>query len=151
MQRLDESMKSALRNNICYLATSSKNGVTNVIPVGLVEVLDDSTIAVVDVRMDKTRRNLEENENVALAVTDSNKLQGYQFKGKASVVTTGEMMAWANEFVKKKLEKRRELLLNRLKSEKDPEMISKIKKLSEVTYQPKAVILVKVEEVYRTM
>jgi predicted pyridoxine 5'-phosphate oxidase superfamily flavin-nucleotide-binding protein len=151
MQRLDESMKSALRNNICYLATSSKDGVPNVIPVGLVEVLDDSTIAVVDVRMDKTRRNLKENENVALAVTDSNKLQGYQFKGKASVVTTGEMMAWANEFVKKKLEKRHELLLNRLKSEKDPEIISKIKKLSEVTYQPKAVILIKVEEVYRTM
>jgi len=41
MQRLDESMKTVLRNNICYLATSSRDGVPNVIPVGLVEALDD--------------------------------------------------------------------------------------------------------------
>jgi len=50
-----------------------------------------------------------------------------------------------------KFEKRCELLLNRLNSETDSEIISKIKKLSEVTYQLKAVILIKVEEVYRTM
>jgi len=50
-----------------------------------------------------------------------------------------------------KFEKRCELLLNRLNSETDSEIISKIKKLSEVTYQLKAVILIKVEKVYRTV
>ncbi|TDA30318.1 MAG: hypothetical protein DSO04_06135 [Hadesarchaea archaeon] len=151
MQRLDDLMKLALRSNICYLATSSKEGVPNVVPMGLVEVLDDSTIAVIDVLMHKTRKNLAENDNVALAVTDVNRLAGYQFKGKASVVSTGEMMEWARELVKKKQEKRRELLADRLKSETDPERISKIKKLMEVTYQPKAVVLIKVKEIYRTM
>jgi predicted pyridoxine 5'-phosphate oxidase superfamily flavin-nucleotide-binding protein len=79
-----------------------------VVPVGLVEVLDDSTIAIVDVRMDKTRKNLAENDNVALAVTDVNRLVGYQFKGKAYVVSEGEIMEWAKEFVKRKQERRRE-------------------------------------------
>ena len=151
MQKLDESMKLALRNNICYFATCSKNGIPNVVPMGLVEVLDDSTIAIVDVLMKKTRKNLEENNNVAIAVTDVNRLVGYQFKGKASVITTGELMEWANEFVKKKHEKRKEILINRLKSEKDPEIISKIEKRINVMYKPKAVVIIKVEEIYRTM
>jgi len=151
MQKLDESMKLALKNNICYLATCSKDGVPNVVPVGLVEVFDDSTIAVVDVLMNKTRRNLAENDNVAIAVTDVNRLVGYQFKGKASVISEGEIMEWAREFVKKKQERRRELLANRLKSETNPEIISKIKRLMEVEHKPKAVVLIRVNEVYRTM
>jgi predicted pyridoxine 5'-phosphate oxidase superfamily flavin-nucleotide-binding protein len=151
MQKLDDSMKTALRNNISYLATCSKDGVPHVIPVGLVEVLDDSTIAVVDVLMKKSRKNLAENDHAALAVTDANRLVGYSFKGEASVTSTQEMMRWAEEFVKKRLEKRRELLTNRLKSETNPEMISKIKKLIEAEYQPKAVVLIKVGEVYRVM
>ena len=121
------------------------------VPVGLVEVLDDSTIAIVDVRMDKTRKNLAENDNVALAVTDVNRLVGYQFKGKAYVVSEGEIMEWAKEFVKRKQERRREILADRLKTETNPESISKIKKLMEVEYKPKAVVLIKVNEVYRTM
>jgi predicted pyridoxine 5'-phosphate oxidase superfamily flavin-nucleotide-binding protein len=151
MQRLDDFMKLALRTNICYLATCSKDGIPNVVPVGLVEVLDDSTIAIVDVLMNKTRKNLAENDNVALAVTDVNRLVGYQFKGKAYAVSEGEIMEWAKEFVKRKQEKRRELLANRLKTETNPELISKIKKLMEVEYKPKAVVLIKVNEVYRTM
>ncbi len=148
---LDENMKVALRSNVCYLATSSKEGVPNVVPVGLVDVLDASTIVVVDVLMNKTRKNLAENENVALAVTDSNRLLGYQFKGKASVVTSGELMSWASEFLKAKYERRRKMLLERLKSETDPEKIAKIKRMAEDERHPKAVVVIKVEEVYRTM
>jgi predicted pyridoxine 5'-phosphate oxidase superfamily flavin-nucleotide-binding protein len=151
MQRLDDTMKLALRNNICYLGTCSKDCVPNVVPMGLVEVLDDSTIAVVDVLMNKTRKNLAENDNVALAVTDVNRLVGYQFKGKASVVSAGEIMAWAGEFSERKHEKRREHLISRLRSETDLERISKIKKMVEVTHQPKAVVMIRVEEIYKTM
>lgn len=148
---LDESVKLALKNNICYLATSSKTYVPNVVPMGLVDVLDDSTIAVVDVLMNKTRKNLAENENVAIAVTDSNRLVGYQIKGKASVITEGKLMEWATEFTKAKHEKRREILKKRLQQETDPEKISKIKEMMEVIRHPKAVVLIKVDEIYRTM
>lgn len=68
--QLSEDMKEVLRSNICYFATSSKDGKPNVVPVGLVEPLSDSEVLVMDVRFNKTRKNLEEIPEVAIAVAD---------------------------------------------------------------------------------
>ena len=115
---LDEEMKEVLRRNICYFATSTKDGKPNVIPVGLVEPIDDSRILLVDVKMNKTRRNLEENNAVALAVTDFEKLKAYQFKGKAKVVTEGELFEKAKQILERRMEIRKERLRKRIERKK---------------------------------
>ena len=149
--KLDESMKQALRSNISFLATCSKDRIPHVIPVGLVEVLDDSTIAVVDVLMKKTIKNLAENGIAALVVTDIGRMNRYLFKGNALVVTNGEIIEWARKLAEERRKRRREILEQRLKWEKDPEIIEKTKRLIEGEHIPKGVILIKVREIYRVM
>ncbi|RLI78887.1 hypothetical protein DRP05_05825 [Archaeoglobales archaeon] len=56
VKMIDAEMKEVLSRNICYFATSTKDGKPNVIPVGLVEPIDDSRILLVDVKMNKTRK-----------------------------------------------------------------------------------------------
>jgi len=147
---LDEEMKEVLRRNICYFATSTKDGKPNVISVGLVEPIDNR-ILLVDVKMNKTRRNLEENDAVALAVTDFEKLKAYQFKGKAKVVTEGELFEKAVKLAEERMEIRRKRLERRIESESNPEMRKKLEKMIEKKMKPKAAIIIEVEEVYPCM
>jgi len=148
---LNEEMKEVLRRNICYFATSTEDGKPNVIPVGLVEPIDNSRILLVDVKMNKTRRNLEENNAVALAVTDFEKLKAYQFKGKAKVVTEGELFEGAVKLAEERMKIRRERLERRIESESDPEMRKKVKEIAERKMKPKAAIVIEVKEVYPCM
>jgi len=148
---LDEEMKEVLRRNVCYFATSTKDGKPNVIPVGLVEPIDDSRILLVDVKMNKTRRNLEENDAVALAVTDFEKLKAYQFKGKAKVVTEGELFEKAKQILEKRMEIRKERLRRKIEGEDNPEIKKKLKEIAERKMKPKAAIVIEVGEIYSCM
>lgn len=148
---LDEEMKEVLRRNVCYFATSTKDGKPNVIPVGLVEPIDDSRILLVDVKMNKTRRNLEENNAVALAVTDFEKLKAYQFKGRAKVVTEGELFEKAKQILEKRMKIRKERLRRKIEGENDPEIKKKLEELAERKMRPKAAIVIEVEEIYSCM
>jgi predicted pyridoxine 5'-phosphate oxidase superfamily flavin-nucleotide-binding protein len=144
-------MKDILKSNICYLATSSKNGKPNVVPMGLVQPIDDSTVMIVDVRMNKTRCNLSENEQVALAVTDSAKMQAYQLKGKANVVTSGEIFENANQLAKEKADKKSKRLQERLKETTDPVIRKKIEAMLGNKSVPKSAVIISIEEIYSTM
>lgn len=148
---LDEEMKEVLRRNICYFATSTNDGKPNVIPVGLVEPIDNSRILLVDVKMNKTRRNLEENDAVALAVTEFEKLKAYQFKGRAKVVTEGELFEKAKQILEKRMEIRKERLKRRIEIEDNPEIKKKLEEMAERKMRPKAAIVIEVEEVYSCM
>ena len=148
---LDEEMKEVLRRNICYFATSTKDGKPNVIPVGLVEPIDDSRILLVDVKMNKTRRNLEENDAVALAVTDFEKLKAYQFKGRAKVVTEGELFEKAKQILEKRMKIRKERLRRKIEGEDNPEIKKKLEEMAERKMKPKAAIVIEVEEIYSCM
>lgn len=148
---LMSEIKESLESNICYFATASVNGKPNVVPIGLVKVISDSEILIVDVLFNKTRKNLEENPQIALAVTDVNKLQAYQIKGKVKIVTSGDLFRIACQLTEEKFEKRRKMLEERLKAVNDPEMEMRIKEIMERRLKPKAAIIVEVEEVYSTM
>ncbi len=144
-------MKDILKSNVCYLATSSKNGKPNVVPMGLVQPIDDSTVMIVDVRMNKTMCNLSENEQVALAVTDSAKMQAYQLKGKANVVTSGEIFENANLLVKEKAVIKSKRLQERLKTTTDPVIRKKIEAMLDNKSVPKSAVIISIEEIYSTM
>lgn len=153
MQKLDQEIKDVLRSNIGYLATSSPDGRPNVVPVGLVEPVGDSELLLVDVLFQKTRRNLEANPHVALAVTDFARMRGHQLKGTARIETSGEIFEKAARLARERGERRNAMMESRLAQTEDPEVKERIRRSIEKHRQlkPKAAVIVTVEEVYSTM
>ncbi len=84
---MDEKIKNMIENNIVSFATSSKDGKPNVIAVACLKIVDDKII-ITDNYMNKTKKNLEENNKVALVVWKNE--EGYQLKGTAEYIIEGK-------------------------------------------------------------
>ena len=78
-------------------ATADKSGKPNVVFVTMWKILDDETILFVDNAYNKTRKNLEVNNNVSIVAYDSEVKKSYQIKGTVEVETTGARYAIAKE------------------------------------------------------
>ncbi len=126
-----------------HFATSTKDGKPNVVPIGYVEVISDDEVLIVDTLMDKTRNNLEENPQVAIAVEVMEEFNAYQLKGKAKIFTEGKVFEKALE-IQKRRDKKRKLRYARERIE-EPEWLRGIHQR-----KPKAAVLVTVEEIYST-
>lgn len=88
MAVLTDAVKKVLKEtDMWVLATVDKNGIPNAVPINFVDVLNDTQIMLVDNLMNKTRANLEVNQNVAVTVWHEH--EGYQIKGTATVETSG--------------------------------------------------------------
>ena len=146
---MSEEIKEMLDENIVYLATSSREGKPNVVPVGLVRAISDNEVLVVDVRFKKTRKNLEENAQVAISFTDLNRWASYQLKGKAKIYKSGAIYDTAFDMIKRKREKR-EASVGKIDN---PEISERAKKISKMLKRPnpKAAVLITVEELYSHM
>ncbi len=69
MTALTEEMKAAFATMKAFpVATASKNGWPNVVPIGFVELVDDETIWIADNFMKKTLANIRENPKVSIYV-----------------------------------------------------------------------------------
>lgn len=90
MARLTGEMKVMFEKQLAVIATASKDGTPNVGPKGSMHVLDDETLAYAEGTGEKTLRNLKENPKVAVMVVDGEKADGYQVKGTAELLTTGD-------------------------------------------------------------
>lgn len=91
MVKLDEEMKTAFSKvKIFPVATASKDGIPNVVPIGFCQLIDDDTIWIVDNFMIKSLANLKENPNVAIYVWGPDTGGCFQIKGKAIVIESGE-------------------------------------------------------------
>jgi predicted pyridoxine 5'-phosphate oxidase superfamily flavin-nucleotide-binding protein len=73
------------------VATASQNGIPNVTPKGTLKLLDENHVAFADLFSLKTRRNLLENNKVAITIVDATTAKGYQIKGTAEVVDSGPL------------------------------------------------------------
>ncbi|MGD0056992.1 MAG: pyridoxamine 5'-phosphate oxidase family protein [Methanomassiliicoccales archaeon] len=73
------------------VATASKDGVPNVAPKGSLNVIDEETLLFADILPGKTRKNIAENPNVAIAFVDAKTMRGYQIKGKAQSMKNGKV------------------------------------------------------------
>jgi len=144
--RMSEEIQQMLDENIVYLATSTPEGKPNVVPIGLVHAISDEELLIVDVLFKKTRRNLEENPEVAISFTDFKRLESYQLKGKAKIFKTGEIYEKAFDIMKDKAERRRESL----GKVGDPEISERARKISEMhkRLKPRAAVLITIEEIY---
>lgn len=127
-------IQEVVGKNIIYLATASKSGIPNVVPIGGKTVIDDQTILMVDVLLDKTKKNILENPIVAIIVEDlkQDKPLSYQLKGMAKIYSEGEYYQRAVEVSENVWAKRK-------------------KAGHEKNYKVRSAVLVKVEEIYSNM
>ncbi|MCK4736403.1 MAG: pyridoxamine 5'-phosphate oxidase family protein [Methanophagales archaeon] len=147
--KMSEEIKQMLDENIVYLATASKEGKPNVVPIGLVHAISDNEVLIGDVWFNKTRNNLEENAQVAISFTDVKRWESYQLKGKAKIYKSGEIYEKIFDIMKKKAEKREESV----EKIDNPEIIERAKKIREMLKNPnpKAAVLITIEELYSHM
>lgn len=100
MGKLTGEIKDFLgEGRLAYVATSSEEGVPNVVPKGSLGVFDDDHLVFADLYSQKTRKNIEANPHVAVAVVNPPAYEGYQFKGRAEILDSGAAFERATEIV----------------------------------------------------
>jgi predicted pyridoxine 5'-phosphate oxidase superfamily flavin-nucleotide-binding protein len=106
--KMSEEIQDMINENVVHLATTSGDGKPNVVPVGGIRAINDSELLIIDVLFDKTKKNLLENPNVAIAVEVLGKgaPRGYQLKGRATVHSEGKFFEEAGKMVEMMREKR---------------------------------------------
>ena len=104
------------------VATATKEGDPNVVPIAFGKVLSEDEILLMDIFMQKTEANIKANNRVAISVWDMDAMKRYQFKGSARIETSGSVFDGGVKMVKSMM----------------PEL------------SPKAAVIVKVDSVYVT-
>ena len=101
MVKINDEMRELLKKtDIWVLATADREGIPNAVPLGCVELMGDDRLLLVDNFMKKTVNNIAVNPHVAVSVWGE--AIGYQFKGKATIETSGKHFDAAVEMVKAK-------------------------------------------------
>ena len=88
---------------VMALATSSRGGDPNVVPMQQCWWYDDDTMLVGDFFMKATKANIQENDRVSFTVWQDAPREGYKFNGQAEYVTSGPEYDSANNEMKKKM------------------------------------------------
>jgi predicted pyridoxine 5'-phosphate oxidase superfamily flavin-nucleotide-binding protein len=89
---LTEEMKRVVREQrLGFVATVCPDGTPNLSPKGTMDVWDDNHLVFADINSARTIANLQHNPVVETNVVDSFVRKGYRFRGKAIVLTEGEL------------------------------------------------------------
>lgn len=90
MAKLTQDILDQMKNQKVYaLATASKDGVPNVVPVGMLIPREDGTIWIIDNYFGKTIANMEENPKAAFYVWNPECKESWQVKGTLSIEDSG--------------------------------------------------------------
>ena len=90
MAQIPEKVKELFKKQQTFvIATSSKEGVPNAVPMGTVKMLDDETIVISNQFWKKTLQNLSENPEIAITFWEG--FKGYQIKGDCELMTEGKV------------------------------------------------------------
>ncbi len=98
--KIPENVQEFMRGKQGWVATASKDGLPNVAIKGSLRVLDDEHLMVADLFSLKTRKNLEENPQVAVMVYDDATRKGYSLKGTAEMISSGPLFDQMVEILK---------------------------------------------------
>ena len=97
----DEIKEVAGKTKGWALATVSKDGMPNVVPIAFAKVHSENEIVLMNNFMKKTEENLKTNpDKVAVSIWDMDSKKGYQFKGEASIETSGKIYDEGVQMVK---------------------------------------------------
>ena len=91
MVSIPKYVQDFLPGKLAWVATASHEGEPNVTPKGTLKLMDEHHVLFADLFSLKTRKNLLENNKVAVTVVDAATAKGYQLKGTAEVVTSGPL------------------------------------------------------------
>ncbi len=91
MIRIPTHVQEFLPGKLAWVATVSHDGEPNVTPKGSLRLLDESHVLFADLFSLKTRQNLKESPKIAVTVVDAATAKGYQLKGTAEVLSSGEL------------------------------------------------------------
>jgi predicted pyridoxine 5'-phosphate oxidase superfamily flavin-nucleotide-binding protein len=81
------------------IATASKNGVPNVVFIGLLKIIDDETLMIADNFFYKTAANLTENPKISILCYSSETKKSFQIKGNVILSKEGENFNQMREWV----------------------------------------------------
>lgn len=99
MAKVTDEIKESLKTTkIAYLATATKDGFPNVVPIAAVKFLDDETLLISDQYFGKTLNNLKENPKIALTWWGDK--DGFQIKADITIHTDDEIFRKDVEWVK---------------------------------------------------
>ncbi|MHC1626674.1 MAG: pyridoxamine 5'-phosphate oxidase family protein [Methanoculleaceae archaeon] len=102
----DEIKEAFSKMKVFPVATASKDGIPNVVPIGFVELKDDGeTIWIADNYMNKTLANIRENPKISLYVYGPETKGCYQIKGDVELKTSGPDFEKMQETVRAKMAK----------------------------------------------
>ncbi len=91
MVKLTAEMKEAIQKmKIFPVATASKDGTPNVVPIGIVELVSDDTIWITDNFMNKSLENLKSNPKIATYIWGPEIKGCFQIKGHVTIKTSGK-------------------------------------------------------------
>jgi len=103
MVKMTAEMKEAFgKVKLFPVATASKSGVPNVVPIVHVMLVSDDTIWIGDNFMQKSLANAKENPHIAIFVYDPEGKKCFQVKGKVEVKTSGPDFEKMREIVRAK-------------------------------------------------
>lgn len=91
MKLTAEVKKYIKKSVLCWLATSSKDNTPNVSPKEIFNHYKDDCIIIANIASPQTVRNIKENKNVCVSFIDVLVQKGFQVKGKAKIVSTGDI------------------------------------------------------------
>ncbi len=88
MTKMPKDCQDAINNAYAAaFSTCSKDGVPNVVPVSMKQIIDSETVMVSDQYMNKTLNNIKQNSKVALSAWDNE--GGFQIKGTVTYENEG--------------------------------------------------------------
>jgi len=104
MVALTAEIKAAFSTMKAFpVATASKEGWPNVVPIGFVELVSDDTIWVADNFMKKTLANIQENPKISIYIYGPETKGCYQIKGEVELKTSGPEFEKMQETVRSKM------------------------------------------------
>ena len=100
MAKFTQDMKDIFAKSRTFiLATADKDGMPNGVPIGMVRIISDDEVILVNLFMKKSTQNITENPQASVAFWSAEDMYGYQFKGKATVETSGRYFDEAVEWL----------------------------------------------------
>lgn len=91
MPKLSEEMKQMIATQQCFIATVRPDGVPNIGPKKSMRVLDDETLVYNEGTARQTLANLQHGAKAAVAVANTEVMDGYRFVGTATVHQQGPL------------------------------------------------------------
>lgn len=87
---MNENVVKVLKENLWDIATMGED--VNVVPVAFKDVTREGKLAVADVFLDTTVKNIRANGRIAVSAYNPGSMEGYQIKGAREYITEGALV-----------------------------------------------------------